>query len=98
MGEAKACLHSRGLIAATAVASAPFGAVEFRQSIYALSCFTDLPNAVPQTSLVGLGRSLVPKATDNVSQYHILAEQLLSGFNCLRVHCKREAASSKCCF
>lgn len=84
MGEGKACLHSRGLLAATTVA--PFGAVEFPQSVYALSCFTDLPYAAPQTSLAGLGKTLVPKATDNVSKSPVLAEQLLSVFHCLRVH------------
>lgn len=95
MGEVKACLHSRVLLAAAAMALAPFGAVEFPQSISALSCFRDLPCAALQTSLDGLGRSLIPKPTDNISQSPILAEQLLTGFNCLRVHCKREAASSK---
>lgn len=98
MGEVKARLHSRALLAATAMALAPFSSVEFPQSISALSCFTDVPCAAPQTSLEGLGKSLVPKATDNVSQSPILAEQLLTGFNCLMVQCKREAASSKWCF
>lgn len=95
MGEVKACLHSRALLVATAMALAPFGAVEFPQSIFALSCFRDLPCAALETSLVGLGRSLIPKATDNISQSPIQAEQLLTGFNCLKVHCKGEAASSK---
>lgn len=93
MREVKACLHSRALLAATAVALAPFSAVELPQSISALSCFTDLPCAAPQTSFKGLGRSLIPKGTDNMSQSPILA-----GFNCLKVHCKGEAAGSKWCF
>lgn len=73
----KAC---RALPAAAAVALPPFSAVKFRQSISALSCFMDmdLHCAAHQTSLEGLGSSLVPKATVCSHSSNLLCQWLSS--------------------